>query len=61
MIWTSTCRARSMNRSSRIAGLPKNRSARVRAVSNAVCSSSGPVAALMPIPPPPAAALTITG
>ena len=50
-----------MHRSSRIAALPKNRSARERAVSKPARSSASFAAALMPIPPPPAAALIITG
>jgi hypothetical protein len=50
-----------MSRSSRIAGLAKTRSARDRAVPNPARSAAGSRATLMPIPPPPAAALIITG
>ena len=44
-----------------MAGEPKNRSARDRAVSNAARSPASSAAAPMPIPPPPPAALTMTG
>ncbi len=60
-ICTSTWRARSTNRSRNTAASPKNRSARVRAVSYAVRSAASSRATLMPIPPPPPAAFTITG
>jgi len=60
-IWISTCRGFSTYRSMYMSPLPKAEAASAEAVVKAVVTASRPRTIFIPRPPPPAAALRMTG